>query len=134
MLSLDGSNSRFYKHWREVPASIWVWDSFKPYEIASHGDGSLLLVIPAMNTLQALRNKLDCPLIINDGYRDPLHNARIGGAPLSLHKKGLAFDISYHNVDKERLYNVAKEVGFSGFGHYSTFLHVDLGKKREWKK
>ncbi len=134
MLTLDGSNSKFYKHWREVPASIWIWSNFRPHEIASHGDGSILVVPSALDHLEKLRRIMDTPLIIHSAYRDPLYNARVGGAPLSNHKKGIAFDVGIANLDKDKLYNMAKEVGFCGFGHYRSFLHIDLGKAREWKK
>lgn len=132
MLTLDKSTSKLYKHWTDVPASIWLWPSFKPQEIASKGDGSILIDIYSMNCLQKLRDRIGRPMIILSAYRDPIHNARIGGAPLSMHKKGKAFDVAIYNQDKELLYRAAKDCGFTGIGTYSSFLHFDTGKPREW--
>lgn len=125
-------NTRFYKHWSEIPRSIWIWENFTPKEIASKGDGSILIDVEALNKLQALRNSLGKPLIIKSAYRDPGHNTKVGGAKNSNHLKGKAFDVSLHNQDKELLYGAAKACGFSGFGHYNSFLHLDTGKQREW--
>lgn len=133
MLTLDRNSYKHYGHWSDVPRSIWIWPNFTPKEIASKGDGSIIVDIEAMTKLQNLRDLINKPLLILSGYRDPLHNARIGGAPLSEHKKGRAFDVAFKGVIKEDLYKGAKQVGFSGFGHYFDFLHIDCGKPREWK-
>ena len=35
--------------------------------------------------LEPIRDHFGCPLDVHDGYRDPAHNARVGGAPDSQH-------------------------------------------------
>jgi uncharacterized protein YcbK (DUF882 family) len=60
-----------------------------------------------------------------------LHNAYVGGAPFSQHLS-LAADISVHNHDKIALYRACERAGFTGFGFYATFLHIDLGRPRHW--
>lgn len=122
----------FVSNYLEFPIERWRWKNFTPLEIASKGDQSLLINTTAMDMLQALRDRMGVPLIINSGYRDPEHNKAIGGKPNSYHLKGKAFDISFKGLDKDLLYKNAKLVGFTGFGHYPDFLHVDCGKKREW--
>ena len=117
-----------------MPVSAWPWPNFTPAEIASKGDGSLLVVYDAMHTLQKLRDVLGRAMIINSAYRDPAHNASVGGSPNSTHKQGIAFDISLRGHDKVRLARLAKQVGFTGFGYYNTFLHVDTGRQRFWGK
>lgn len=83
--------------------------------------------------LDKLRELMDQPLIINSAYRCPFHNAAVGGAASSRHKVGDAFDISLRNVEnKSRLISCAKLAGFTGFGFYGTFLHVDTGPVRVW--
>lgn len=123
-----------FEHWSKVPRSIWVWENFTPKEIASRGDGSILIVPEALDKLQKLRNMLGRPLFIDSAYRDAIHNARVGGAPLSNHRKGIAFDINLINQDKDKLYNAAKACDFTGFGFYNSFLHIDCGEPREWRK
>jgi len=60
-----------------------------------------------------------------------LHNARVGGAPLSQHLR-LAADISLRGHNRFDLRAACQQAGFTGFGYYTTFLHVDLGRSRHW--
>lgn len=121
-----------FAHWSEVPAGIWRWPDFSPREIASRGDGSILIVPAALDRLQWARSELARPMLITSAYRDPVHNARVGGAPLSRHKAGDAFDISLRGHTRAQLLAVCEVAGFTGFGFYSTFLHVDCGPARRW--
>ncbi|MCH2394426.1 D-Ala-D-Ala carboxypeptidase family metallohydrolase [Oceanibaculum sp.] len=124
--------SLFFRHWSLVPNALWRWPDFTPREIASRGDGSLLIAPTALDRLQALRNALRRPVIVTSAYRDPVHNARVGGAPLSRHKAGDAFDLALRGQNRAEMLDAARAAGFTGFGFYSTFLHVDCGPAREW--
>ena len=121
-----------YAHWRDVPPGAWRWRSFAPAEIASRGDGSLVVVAGALDRLQALRDALGAPLVVLSGYRDPIHNARVGGAPLSRHKLGDAFDLALGRHAPRALAALAGEAGFTGFGYYRNFIHLDCGPPRSW--
>ncbi len=48
----------FYDHWRDVPDKAWRWPNFSPAEIACRGTGKLLINEPALDKLQALRDRL----------------------------------------------------------------------------
>jgi uncharacterized protein YcbK (DUF882 family) len=122
-----------YDHWSEMPVSAWCWPNFTPREIASRGDGSLLLVPEAMDRLQSAREIYDQSMLITSAYRDPIHNAKVGGAPMSMHKRGLAFDIALQRRPKQPLISALEIAGFTGLGvRYRTFVHADLGRKRSW--
>ena len=122
-----------YPHHSEVPAAAWRWPNFAPVEIASRGDGSLLVVEEALDALQAAREALGRPLRINSAYRDPTHNALVGGAPRSKHKEGHAFDVALAGHDRGALIAALRAAGFRGFGlRYRTFVHVDMGRERSW--
>lgn len=129
---------KLYQHWSEVNLEWFKlhWPDFTPEELSSRedhgGDGSFLLVPHALDSLQAVRTALRRALHINSAYRDPIHNAKVGGAPLSQHKFGTAFDISLRNHNVKELYEASKKAGFTGFGFYNTFLHVDKGPARTW--
>lgn len=70
---------------------------------------------------------------LSSAYRCPIHNALEGGAPLSMHKFGRAFDVRLQGHQKARLIAHARAVGFTGFGiNYRSFLHIDTGSKRSW--
>jgi hypothetical protein len=126
--------TRFYDHYSDVPSSDWRWPDFSPAEIACRGTATLKLHAQAMDKLQALRDRLGKPLIVNSGYRSPTHNRAVGGAPRSKHMEGTAFDISMANHDPVAFETAAREVGLLGFGFYprSNFMHVDLGPARSW--
>lgn len=110
------------------------YPNFTKSEVSCPLSGEMKVTDHAMGALQALRSLLGKPLIINSGYRSPEYNRRVRGAPRSKHVEGTAFDISTRNHDRYELYATARDVGFKGFGFYSTFLHVDLGPLRSWGK
>ncbi|PHR61365.1 MAG: hypothetical protein COA43_03180 [Robiginitomaculum sp.] len=109
----------------------WAWRSFTPSEMACPHCGEIYDWPEFMTRLQAARDRNGNPFVINSAHRCGLHNARVGGAPLSQHLK-LAVDISLKGHDRHILYQNCKEAGFTGFGFYTSFLHVDLGRRRHW--
>ncbi len=125
---------RSFRHFRDVPDRDWRWKNFSPAEIACRGTGQLKLHPAALDTLQALRDRLGKPLIVRSAYRSPEHNRAVGGARRSKHMIGTAFDIAMTNHDPASFEAAAREVGFLGFGYYprSNFMHVDLGPARQW--
>ncbi len=84
-----------------------------------------------MEKLQTARTQVDRPFHILSAHRCSLHNARVGGAPLSQHLR-LAVDISLRGHNGRALFKACRHAGFTGFGFYSTFLHIDLGRPRHW--
>ena len=125
---------RTFRHFRDVPDSLWRWRNFSPAEIACRGTGQLKLHPEALDKLQALRDRLGKPLILRSAYRSPEHNRNVGGAPRSKHMDGTAFDIAVSNHDPVAFEAAAREVGFLGCGFYprSGFIHIDLGPARSW--
>ena len=125
-----------YDHWSEVPKtfSAWPWQWFSPKECACKGTGKLSISDGLIGKLDILRSHLGRPLSLSSVFRSPYHNAKVSGSPRSMHLFGLAADISIINQDKKLILTLAKDLGFTGFGYYRTFLHVDLGRKREWGK
>lgn len=102
------------------------------------GSGAVLVSYHALDTLQALRTSLARPLILDSAYRDKAYNYYIGGASESEHCKGHAFDVSHVNLELTDIdslaafLSAAKAAGFSGFGLYDTFTHLDIGHPRYW--
>jgi len=123
-----------FRHFRDVPDTLWRWPNFSPAEIACRGTGQLKLQPAAMDKLQKLRNRLGKPLIVRSAYRSPEHNRAVGGAKASKHMDGTAFDIAMSNHDPVKFAEAARAVGFLGFGTYprSGFMHIDLGPARMW--
>ena len=122
-----------YVKWSEVPPRVWPCKFFKPHEIACKGTGSILIHVDALMALDQLRMNLGVPIFLSSSYRSPYHNSWVGGAPRSSHLEGHAHDISLRGMDKAKLRDEAERVGFTGFGmRYRTFVHIDMGRKREW--
>jgi len=123
-----------YAHWKMVPRtwSAWPWKYFTPREMACKGTGKLVVVLGFLDRLDLVRSRFGRPIRLLSGYRSPYHNARVGGAPMSRHLAGDAGDLATVGLDKEVIERLAREEGFTGFGYYRTFLHIDLGRKRSW--
>ena len=119
--------AHIYASWRDYPMSEWRWPDFSPQEMACRGTGKLMIVPSAMDKLQALRDKLDAPMIVNSAYRSPEHNRNVGGAKYSKHMEGIAFDVRMDNHDPATYIAAAKSVGFDAIGTYprQNFVHVD---------
>jgi hypothetical protein len=92
--------------------------------------------IPALNTLQNLRDWLRKPLKINSAIRCAKHNAKVGGKPNSRHLAVLeearacdAFDVSTRGWTPEEINAFvikAQELGFKGIGRAKSFVHIDM--------
>ena len=128
-ISEDPVPKNFYENWRDVPKDAWRWPDFSPAEIACRGTGRLLINEPALDKLQALRDRLGKPLIVRSGYRSPEHNSAVGGAARSKHLEGAAFDIAMRNHDPHAFEAAARAVGFKGFGFYPA---LGLHAHRSW--
>jgi hypothetical protein len=126
--------SHYYANWRDVPEKLWRWPNFSPEEIACRGDGAIRINEPALDKLQALRDRLGVPLIVHSAYRSPAYNRQVGGAKHSMHLQGAAFEITMGNHEPERFDAAARAAGFTGFGFYprQNFMHVDIGRTRQW--
>ena len=120
-------------HYTEVDEADWHWDNFTPEEIACKGTGLIIIDEDAMDALQETREILGTPFSPNSAYRSESHNKYVGGAKRSMHRKGRAFDIPIKNtMSREQIHEAAEEAGFTGFGDYNTFVHVDTGSPRYW--
>jgi hypothetical protein len=130
----------------------WNWPDFRPAEVLSpqglhvYRNEGLLLFSPLMLAcLQAFRNQLDKPILINydnlrlRGYRSCAENRNAGGKAFSLHLQGLAADCTVPGLTSSEL--VEKAINsklFNGIGQYETFVHLDCrhitdDKVRRWE-
>ena len=109
----------------------WEWPQFDQKQFASRGNGDCLMDAALMDMLAVVQSECG-KLTITSGYRDPVHNAKVGGAPMSLHKFGKAVDISLRGIEREQLLKSCERIGVTGFGFGQTFLHIDIGKARRW--
>ena len=120
-----------YQHFKMVPTRKWRWPSFSPSEVGCRHCGWIRINPDFLDTLQALRDQRG-PTTVSNVCRCAVHNARVGGAPGSMHLMGMAADVALLGAARKGLQQAAIAVGFKGFGYYQTFLHVDLGRPRFW--
>ena len=78
--------------------------------------------------LEKLRAAVEKPVLIDDAYRCPAHNAEVGGATHSQHEEGAAADIRVEGMTARELYAAAAATGaFRGFGvSEGEYIHVDI--------
>ncbi len=107
------------------------WPNFSASEFTCKHCGEYYHDEYFLDALQGLRSAIARPLNINSGHRCEIYNADIGGAPLSGHLR-LAVDLDLRGHDRKNLAGAARQFGFTGFGYYQTFLHLDQGRLREW--
>src|SRR5690606_3610129 len=75
-------------------------------------------------------NPAAATVTVNSGYRDPRHNASVGGARRSQHVLGNAVDINVRGLTDEQkasILDTALEAGAKGIGLYSSgnTIHLD---------
>lgn len=104
---------------------------FRPREFACPHCGAIKVTRELLDALEQLRRMIRRPLTIVSGYRCPVHNQRVGGAPRSQHLTGRAADIprGYAHVV------AAQAAGFTGVGDDDGWaIHVDVrpGPPARW--
>jgi uncharacterized protein YcbK (DUF882 family) len=115
------------------PELYRVSRNFTLAEYRSKDHADLVIIHPALIlALQAIRDHTGKPVAINSGYRSQAHNRSIGGAPNSLHVKGMAADIVIRGMTPLEVASLAHDLGLGGIKAYPTFTHIDVGIKRTW--
>lgn len=75
------------------------------------------------------------PLKVTSGFRDPAHNARVGGAKDSAHTRANAVDVTFSGDEQKtiQLVQAASKAGIGGIGVYKPgFVHLDTESRRVW--
>lgn len=109
----------------------WKWKNFTPAEFSSKNNGEFYWHTRTFDAIQKARETIGKPLVINSAHRDWLHNAAIGGAPRSAHLY-IALDVSTRGHSRGEVYHALLDAGFTSFGFYRHFIHVDLRPGRRW--
>lgn len=80
----------------------------------------------AVAALQAVRDEVGFPLILNSAYRCELHPMEARKAKPGTHHQGIAFDIRVPwGGQRIQILEAALKHGFKGFGFANGFLHID---------
>ncbi len=99
-------------------------------------DRSLLDLLHDIRAVTGFSN----PLHVISGYRSPATNAKLrknsgGVAKKSLHMQGKAIDIRMPGLSLDQLHSKALSLRAGGVGYYrrSNFIHLDVGRVRNWR-
>lgn len=117
----------------KVDGEMQLSPHFKVKEFrCKDGTDTILIDDNLIKILEMIREHFGKPITVNSGYRTEAYNKKCGGAPGSLHLKGMAADIVIPGVDPLDVCRFAEAKGVKGIGWYigSGFTHVDT---RTWR-
>lgn len=106
-------------------------------------DESIMMDVRLYDIFAALQDVIGTnePLVITSGYRtrktnDKLRKRNRWAAKNSLHIPGMAADLKIKGVSSSRLVKEASKLKMGGVGSYSgaSFIHVDVGAVRSWRR
>ncbi len=100
-------------------------------------DGSLMIAIHQKlpPILQQIRDNFKRPMTISSAYRSYSHNKAVGGAANSYHMYGMAADCYISGISPKEIGAYARQImpDYGGIGIYNSFVHIDVGEKRDWQ-
>jgi hypothetical protein len=93
-------------------------------------------VLPeAWTKLENFAKSLGRPITINSAHRSVEYNRYVCGAANSAHVQRKAIDCQWGTSSVQGRVDMiqkAVDAGFTGIGCYNSFIHVDIGAKRQW--
>jgi uncharacterized protein YcbK (DUF882 family) len=119
-------------------------DLYAPYRqsfgtyVANSGVNTFCLTPSLRAAIWSFESHFRRPVVVSSGYRDPWHNAEVGGADSSYHMKCMAADFFIPGVPKSQLIAFAMRNGrVGGLGCYPgrQFIHIDVrSRPRGWNR
>lgn len=138
-IRLPGYKSLFYLEDSIIPDGHFTWsEATKNGSRIPTNKATVDNIMKAAKMMERVRSFFgDRPVVVTSWYRDPVTNARVGGATRSRHLSGLAVDFYVPGLDLEAHQNRFKDwalrQGYGvGLGAHKGFIHVDTGKPRYW--
>lgn len=89
-----------------------------------------------VDALEELRALVGVPILVDDAYRCPGHNAQVGGVKGSQHELGIAADIKIQGMTPAEMYRAALQVpafangGIGVSDAPSGYIHLDCRPHR----
>ena len=106
--------------------------------VANSGVETFCLAPKLRVAIASIENRFRRKVVVTSGYRNPFHNADVGGADNSYHTKCMAADIFIPGISKRDLIATAYRNDLvGGLGCYPgrNFIHIDVrDRPRGWNK
>ena len=100
---------------------------FNRQEFACQYTGKNEIKDEFIERLDELREACGFPFVITSGYRSPEHPIEAKKTKSGTHAQGIAADIKVNNgLQRFKIVEKAIELGFTGIGVASSFIHVDI--------
>lgn len=120
-------------------SGCWVSEMNPPSEGWTKLDMNVKVYLVRLQKAAASAGVISGPLYINSGWRSVQYNKKVGGAKSSLHLNGQAVDVvwdgfSARSEQTAEFVALARKQGFRGIGLYNSFVHLDIGRERDWDK
>ena len=114
---------------KTVPQKTWRY--FKLTE-KTGTYGTIADLLPELvDKLDEARHIAGVPFKITSGYRNPKHNAQVGGVDDSTHTTKEAVDIACtDSAIRWKIINALIQVGFNRIGVAKNFIHADISKTK----
>ena len=111
-----------------------MWETIKYFKQNEFDDNTapgsgINMNMELVRRLDALRERVNIPLIVNSGYRSPAKNTAVGGVDESAHTRGLAADIRCQNsATRSKILTewILARPSVLRIGIYPTFIHLDV--------
>lgn len=101
-------------------------ENFVLDEFMQEWKGRYALMQPhAVETMQALRDRVGGPVTVNSGYRNVTYNAGVGGAEYSRHMYGDAIDMASSSASLSQIAEHCEALGVGYVGWYESHIHCD---------
>ncbi|NEP19343.1 MAG: DUF882 domain-containing protein, partial [Leptolyngbya sp. SIO4C1] len=128
---LPGNETTFYTGQPIVKGGSFTWgEATKDGSRIPASAAVVNNILDFTQKLQAARNLIGSPFIINSWYRTPAANAAVGGVSNSLHLQGRAVDMYVPGYSVRQVANALMGSWPGGILIYSTHLHLDTGRKQ----
>jgi zinc D-Ala-D-Ala carboxypeptidase len=122
-----------FAHFNDVDRKKWPLEFFTPEEVADNHTGEVVLYLPFGLVMDAIRRRVNRPMIITSWYRNPARNAHVSTTGSSgPHTTGGAADVLAHHghaldIQHAALEEGIRRIGVNGRGPWERrFVHLDM--------
>lgn len=136
-ISGERKNIKFFQNGKYLVegyrALCWMFRDVKDNNAMAKINISLVNLLFAQQQYLNAHGRSNPVIVLHSGFRTRRHNATLeGAAKNSKHLIGNAADFHIEQSSLNELLALARKFKVGGIGSYSTFVHNDIGRYREW--